>query len=149
MQQILLKNCTSSANQWVAARGGGVRGIALAGQRLRDLYTQISIVFNRNLAWKALALICIQSNNWRSLSMHSYLAGYNPLLAGAPARGKQVRGCAHPVVRVLPRQVHFAAFLVKSTYHLLAGAYSQRKEEPVSHQECRGYLIILRRFTML
>lgn len=64
------------------------------------------------------------SNNWRPLTMHSYLAGSNPPLAGAPAKGKQVCHCAHPLVRLLPCQVRFAAFLIQSTYHLLAGAYS-------------------------
>lgn len=81
--------------------------------------------------------------------MHSYLAGSNPPLAGAPARGKQICRCAHPRVRLLSCQVHFGAFLIESTYHLLVGAYNRRKEKPISHQECRGYLIILRRFTML
>lgn len=56
--------------------------------------------------------------------MHSYLPGSNPPLAGAPARGKQVCLCAHPLATLLPCQVHFAAFLIESTYHLLAGAYS-------------------------
>lgn len=56
--------------------------------------------------------------------MHSYLAGSNPPLAGAPARGKQICRCAHPRVRLLPCQVHFGAFLIESTYHLLVGAYN-------------------------
>lgn len=102
MQQILLKNCTISANQWAVGRG-----TVLAGQRIRDLYTQISMVFNRNFSSKILPLVCIQS-----LTTHSYFAGSNPPLAGAPARGKQVCCCTRPLVGVLPCQVRFAGFVI-------------------------------------
>lgn len=83
------------------------------------------------------------SENWRSLTMHSYLAGSSPPVAGAP--GREAGVALHTsLARLLPCQVHLAALLVESIHHLLAGAYSSGKEEPASHQDCRGYLRILR-----
>lgn len=107
MQQILLK-------KWYQQLEAGGRGIALAGQRLRDLYTQISIVFNKNLASEIIALICIQSLRTGGLypCIPILLDAIPQWLVHQP--GGQVWHCTHPLARLLPCQVHMDAFLVES-----------------------------------
>lgn len=86
----------------------------MSGQRLRDLYTQISIVFNKNLASKIIALICIQS-----LRAGGLLACIPILLDPIPHWLVHQLGEAGVALHTSPGtyppcQVHVAAFVVES-----------------------------------
>lgn len=83
------------------------------------------------------------SENWRSLTTHSYLVESNPPWL-VHQRGRQVWRCPHLPARLLPCQGHCCC---SAWEHLPADGWG--KEEPISHQEGRGYLTTLRGFTVL